>query len=657
MPNYTLIDPATQAKVRITANRPPTQEEAAELLAQALQKVEVQPEVEYSGIAEGARQVGQGLTFGFGDEIESGATALYKAATEGAPFDENYRKRYKELEQQRSAFEEDYPYLSPALEIVGALPTGIAGAARTGALRGLNQASKIGQAGRLAGVGAAEGAIYGAGKAKPDEIFEDAAEGAAMGAVLTPVGSGAVNLIGDLISGAGNFASRKLADTPRQQADRVLRQAMIDEDLTPETAVTRLQELNEATPGFTQATLADLGDSFRTQGRATMDVGDSAKGKARDFYNERQAGQRARVKTLIKNNFGADAENFFDDFNSALTARSKAANPIYNDAFDQGVMMTQSLQDFVEDKTMAPIYKEAQARFASLSKPEGYGYAPGNEPEVTLRSLDFLKKRLDGRIGAAKTKGDRDTVRFLQIKKKELLDLINEQNKTYGQALRSFTDDSAVINAMEDGLKFLKKDPDLLNISLQDLTEAEIDAFRMGAVKSMQNLIESQGDNTDVVKRLIGSEAMRKRLQAIMPAENVNAFLRGLDAESEFFRTRSAITAGPNTAERLQAAKRLEDEVSPDLLVSLSMGDPTFLVPQVAKVLAKGKATPEVVEALSDSLFDAGLTTEQIIDILSKPTIRKQFADRYDETVGRIINKQNVRAGITPATMAATSEE
>ncbi len=42
MPDYTLIDPATQAKVRITADRPPTQEEAAELIASALNKTEVQ---------------------------------------------------------------------------------------------------------------------------------------------------------------------------------------------------------------------------------------------------------------------------------------------------------------------------------------------------------------------------------------------------------------------------------------------------------------------------------------------------------------------------------------------------------------------------------------------------------------------------------------
>ena len=562
MPTFMLTDPVSQKKFKVDLNRKPSQSEAAAILKKEMSKINVEPEVEYNDFVEAARQAGQGLTFGFGDELESGATALYKTATEGTPFDENYRKRYRELEQQRDAFAEDYEILAPALEIGGGLFTGGVGAARTGVLKGLDQLSKMGKAARLAGVGATEGAIYGAGKADPDKIVPDTVEGAITGAVLTPVAGGSINLLGDLLSRGGNYASRKLADTPRQQADRVLRQAMIDEDLTPETAVTRLQELNASTPGFTEATLADLGDSFRTQARATMDVGDAAKGRARDLYNERQAGQRARVKTLINRNFGADAERFFDDFDAAITERTRAAEPIYDEAFDRGVMMTQELQDFVNDKAMKPIYEEAKTRFASLAKPEGVGYKPGSLPELNLKALDMLKRRLDGRMGKAKKSGDKPEVRFLQIKKQELLDLIDQQNPVYRRALESFTDESAVINAMEDGFTFLKKDPDLLNRSLQDLTEAEMDAFRMGAVKSLQNFIESQGDNTDAVRRLIGSEAMRKRLESIMPAGNVDDFLRGLRTESEFFRTRAAITTGSPTAERQQAIDRLEDQVS-----------------------------------------------------------------------------------------------
>lgn len=651
MQAYMLTDPVSKKQFKVTANRAPTQAEAADLLKKELAKINVEPEVDYSGFAEGARQVGQGLTFGFGDEIESGITAAINTMSEGTPYSDNYRKRYEELEDQREAFAEDYPKTAMGAELVGGLTTGIAGAGRLGLLKGFDQLSKAGKAARLGGIGAVEGGIYGAGTANPDEILSDAAQGAAIGSVLAPVGAGTVNLLGDLVSGVGDYASRKLVDTPRQQADRVLRQALIDEDLTPEQAVVRLQNLNDATPGPNQATLTDLGESFRTQARATMDVGDSAKGRAKAMVNDRQAGQRARVKTLIKKNFGADAESFYENFDKAVTRRANLAAPLYDEAMEKGVKMTPDLTDFVNDGEIKPIYDKAVSRFNSLKKRKNY-----TQQEFDLQTLNYLKKRLDGQMGAAKTGGDKETVLFLQEKKQELLNLIADQNQEYGIALKSFTDESAVINAMEDGLTFLKKDPDLLRMSLEDLTDAEMDSFRMGAVRSLENFIEKQGDNTDVVKRLIGSEAMRKKLNAIMPEENVDQFLKGLNAESEFFRTKGAILGGPNTAERLKAVDRLEDEISPDLMFSLGMGDPSFLIPQVAKALSKGKASPELVDQLADSLFDSGLNAEQIIEIFSKPTIRKQFSDKYEETIGKWINKQNVRLGITPTVMSATEE-
>ena len=651
MPAYMLTDPVSKKQFKVTANRAPTQSEAADLLKKEMSKINVEPEVDYDGVAEGLRAAGQGLTFGFGDEIESGATALWNTATEGTPYSENYRKRYDQLEDQREAFTEDYPKTALGAEIAGSLATGIAGAGRLGVLKGFDQLSKAGKAARLGGLGAVEGGVYGAGLANPDEILSDAAQGAAIGGVLAPVGAVAVNKLGDLIGGVGNFISTKLADTPRQQADRVLRQALQDEGLTPDQAVQRLADLNDSTPGPNQATLADLGESFRTQARATMDVGDSAKGRAKTMVNDRQAGQRTRVKTLIKKNFGDNAESFYDNFNNALARRAELAAPLYTTAMERGVKMTPDLDDFVKDPEMVTLYNQAESRFNSLRKTQDY-----SDEEYNLQVLDYLKQGIDGKMGVAKTKGDKPTVRFLQIKKQELLDSIAAQNDDYGIALKSFTDMSAVINAMEDGLTFLKKDPDLLQISLKDLTDAEMDSFRMGAVRSLENFIEKQGDNTDVVKRLIGSEAMRKRLNQIMPEENVDAFLKGLNAESEFFRTKGAILGGPNTAERLKAVDRLEDVISPDLLFSLGTGDPTFLIPQVAKALSKGKSSPELVEQLSDSLFDSGLTANQIIDIFSKPTVRKQLGDKYNATVAKLINKENVRLGIVPGVTAANRE-
>ena len=99
MPTFMLTDPVSQTKFKVDLNRKPSQSEAAAILKEEMSKINVEPEVDYSGAAEFARQAGQGLTFGFGDEIESGATALWNTATDGTPYSENYRKRYRQLEK------------------------------------------------------------------------------------------------------------------------------------------------------------------------------------------------------------------------------------------------------------------------------------------------------------------------------------------------------------------------------------------------------------------------------------------------------------------------------------------------------------------------------------------------------------------------------
>ena len=85
MPAYMLTDPVSKKQFKVTANRAPTQAEAADLLKKELAKINVEPEVDYSGVAEGLRAAGQGLTFGFADEIESGLTAGINTISEGTP--------------------------------------------------------------------------------------------------------------------------------------------------------------------------------------------------------------------------------------------------------------------------------------------------------------------------------------------------------------------------------------------------------------------------------------------------------------------------------------------------------------------------------------------------------------------------------------------
>ena len=114
-----------------------------------------------------ARAIGQGVTFGFGDELEAGVRSLVG--------DRTYDEEVADIRKSISEFRETDPIAAYGSEIVGSIPTGIglAGLALRGGLKG---AAKL---------GALEGSIYGAGEG---EGVTGTATSAALGTGLGAAG-------------------------------------------------------------------------------------------------------------------------------------------------------------------------------------------------------------------------------------------------------------------------------------------------------------------------------------------------------------------------------------------------------------------------------------------------------------------------------------
>lgn len=153
----------------------------------------------YEGLT---RAGGQGLTFGFGDEIEAGVKSLAK----GTSYEDEVRLARAKLDK----FRETNPYLAYGTEIVAsAVPTIATGGtgmlARLGAKAGLTSAGKI---------GAVSGATYGAGVG---EDAESRLKGAVGGAVLGgAVSKGADVLLPKTSELAKKFIKNNVRITPGQ---------------------------------------------------------------------------------------------------------------------------------------------------------------------------------------------------------------------------------------------------------------------------------------------------------------------------------------------------------------------------------------------------------------------------------------------------------
>ena len=136
------------------------------------------------------RAVGQGVSFGFGDEAEAFARALYAKFIDGDDFNTAYNETVKEIRDDIKEFREDEPVLAYGSEILGAIPSSIGAGAKLAQLgvKGLKNP-------------VIQGAVYGAGAGEgnpvervPDALLGGAVSGA-VSKILPPITDKAKELI------------------------------------------------------------------------------------------------------------------------------------------------------------------------------------------------------------------------------------------------------------------------------------------------------------------------------------------------------------------------------------------------------------------------------------------------------------------------------
>ena len=119
-----------------------------------------------------ARAVGQGLTLGFGDELEAFVTSSFT--------DKTYDEEVDMIRNKLSSFRETNPVLAYGGEVAGSI---IPSFTPAGALGKVGQAvSKMGAVKKSATIGGSQGAIYGAGASEGDVLTAEGLKQRAMGA-------------------------------------------------------------------------------------------------------------------------------------------------------------------------------------------------------------------------------------------------------------------------------------------------------------------------------------------------------------------------------------------------------------------------------------------------------------------------------------------
>jgi hypothetical protein len=273
--------------------------------------------------------VGQGLGFGFGDEIEAAVRAALPGEERG------YEEIRDALRQQLAAYKQDNPTVAISAEIAGALiPTAISLIATGGTAAPLTAA-------RLAKIGATQGAATGLGTSEADNIVDmglDVGTGAAIGGVASPLVPAAGKYVAQKASGLVDFAKRKYGSMASNAVQAELRRL---QDQTGKSVDQIVDDLESGRLMSDNRSLLVAMKGYVTEGgKAGQMVKDKYSSRLQDVRQEAMEESRAKLAPDMEQNI---TRGFKETEEDLLRAEGQAYDEIFATVPDTAV--TKELTD------------------------------------------------------------------------------------------------------------------------------------------------------------------------------------------------------------------------------------------------------------------------------------------------------------------------
>ena len=556
------------------------------------------PGVPYSGIAESARAVGQGVTFGLLDELEA---ALRTGSISGP----EYERQRNQLREQQKQFGQDMPIVKTGLEIGGSLIVPFGAAKQVARLAPEAQAlvtgtTLTGQAARATGVGVGTGAASGYGFAEKDE-----GTAAAVGGVFGGLLGGSVPIVvdkfGTLIKNVLNSAG--IGDQ-QTATSKMLASYLKKDNLTPTEAQQALDELRRI--GVPNPVIADLGKSLQDLAYSAYVVQSKAKGGTQNFLESRLIDQpNDIVKGLVEKAGLAKNVNGFE-YLEALTANQKRmASQLYPDAYSKAISAT-PFRQYVDRPVFQKAYEEAVKRAGVFGQTLPDLSAIRNAQSVPTDILHQIKIGLDRVIDAETDSVTKKMTGYggdVVKVKNEFNDLIKSLNPEYKKANAEFADAERISKAFKMGEDYQKLDPAEAASKIKKLNSDEKEAFRLGVMADVNNRLGTFKGG-DFNKQIFKSENQKLLLRNAFPDQasytEFSQYVKSLGQQSS---TKQRVLGGSRTDEN--AAVREEANLLGSLATATATGDMLSMLRAGGTALlsrAKGISS-ETSEALQKRLF------------------------------------------------------
>lgn len=514
-----------------------------------------------------ARAVGQGATFGFGDEL-----AALASTTTGQPYQEALQRERAGL----ARFQSTNPKTAMALELGGSVAPGLAAAPLAVGK------TALGTAGRMAGVGAAEGALYGAGVGETaDERVNNAAWGAGVGAAASPaiaLGGASINRVTGAV---------RNAVSPSGASRKDIHRALVRDEMTPDQLIAENRRLQALKPG--EATVADAGGpAMRGLVERAANSASAGRSAVKPFLEERQRRQLQRITNDLQRLTGTvrTARTAIED---TVTARAQAAAPKYEAALEFDPRTDPRLMEAWTRATRSGHGADILASRELRNNIETeYGVPLEQAPPMVV--MHEWYKELGDRITAAKANDKAaNRARILKDMQAKVRTELVRANPAYGEALDAWSGPSAYLDAVTAGQKILSMPADEMKALLGGLTAGEREGFRTGAVSALIARMERDGAKLTDYTKFYRSEGMRKKLDALLGDAKTATRWRDLIGIEEGF-TEMTVEALGNSATARRMMQQADAQGLDVFDVLLTAADGTGIQAAVRRWLSQAAA-------------------------------------------------------------------
>jgi hypothetical protein len=510
--------------------------------------------------------LGQGVGMGWGEEAEAWLRSKLG--------NESYETALPRIREEYGQYAKQYPITQGVSEFVGGAAPGIG----MMFVPGMQPAGLM----RLGALGAATGAVSGAGSATEGDRVSGAGGGALIGGGLGVSLPIALRAAG----GAGKWLRERLFSTPQVVQDRALEkmtEAMRQAKVTPrEVQVKMAQDRAMGVPSV----MANANPALRDLAEAVAQRAGAGSNAIENALTTQRLGARDRVKAQTTAALKpADYYGLEDNLTAQLRNNAKS---LYEKAYAYGDVDDPRIVEVLKNPQFKAFFDKArgiadtEAQTAKLKgedplkfalpeiyKPSGRFDASGAEildlvklPDV--RTLDYIKRGIDATIdsgfrGKGMSTAEASALRDLR---KQFVNAIDENVPDYKFARKTYAGDLETLDALRMGREEFKDlDPEQVKKMVDAMSSGEKDAFRTGVARYFYGIIGKQSNEPNMAQRIIGPEDMQKKLAMLFdnPAE-FDLYKTALMRESQLYKESNKILGGAQTAKRLDLKESLDDD-------------------------------------------------------------------------------------------------